>query len=124
MYAAGSAARLGGGGSYINPWVGLASAGGELFISGFAAGAWATNCYVVATATGEPCLIIDPGQDSIDRVHEIIRENHLTPAAVLLTHGHMDHVWSVAPVERDFGIPAYIHRDDRYRLVEIGRAHV
>lgn len=89
-----------------------------MFITGFPAGAWGTNCYVLASAPGEPCLIVDPGQSSIDRVHEIVRDNRLTPAAVLLTHGHMDHVWSVAPVSRDFRIPALIHAKDRYRLAD------
>src|SRR5210317_568821 len=89
-----------------------------MFITGFPAGSWSTNCYVVATAPGEPCVIVDPGQDSIDRVHAIIDENHLVPAAVVLTHGHMDHVWSVAPLSREFEIPALIHADDRYRLAD------
>jgi len=89
-----------------------------LFITGFPAGAWSTNCYVLATGPGEPCVIVDPGQDSIDRVHEIIGENRLVPAAVMLTHGHMDHVWSVAPVTRDFEVPALIHSADRYRLAD------
>jgi glyoxylase-like metal-dependent hydrolase (beta-lactamase superfamily II) len=89
-----------------------------VLIAGFPAGSWATNCYVVATGPGEPCLIIDPGQDSIDGVHEIIREHRLAPAAVLLTHGHIDHVWSVAPVSTQFGIPALIHAEDRHRLVD------
>ena len=89
-----------------------------MLIAGFPAGSWATNCYVVATGPGEPCLIIDPGQQSIDGVHEIIREHRLAPAAVLLTHGHIDHVWSVAPISAEFEIPAMIHADDRYRLVD------
>ena len=89
-----------------------------MFITGFPAGSWSTNCYVVAVGPGEPCLVVDPGQDSIDRVHDVVRENKLTPAAVLLTHGHIDHVWSVAPVSRDFEVPAFIHPADRYRLVD------
>ena len=89
-----------------------------MLITGFPAGSWATNCYVLAAAAGEPCLIIDPGQDSIDGVLEIIREHRLSPAAVLLTHGHIDHVWSVAPLGSQFDIPAIIHADDRYRLVD------
>ena len=89
-----------------------------MLIAGFPAGSWATNCYVIAAGPGEPCLVIDPGQGSIDGVHEIIREHRLAPAAVLLTHGHIDHVWSVAPVSSQFGIPALIHADDRYRLVD------
>lgn len=89
-----------------------------MLIAGFPAGSWATNCYVVATGPGEPCLIIDPGQDSIDGVHDLVREHRLLPAAVLLTHGHIDHVWSVAPLTSEFDVPALIHADDRYRLVD------
>jgi glyoxylase-like metal-dependent hydrolase (beta-lactamase superfamily II) len=89
-----------------------------LFITGFPAGSWSTNCYVLALGPGEPCIIVDPGQASIDHVHEIVREHHLVPAAVLLTHGHIDHVWSVAPVSRDFEVPAFIHAADRYRLAD------
>jgi len=89
-----------------------------VLVRGFAAGAWGTNCYVLAAAAGEPCVIVDPGQDSIDRLQEIVREQRLLPAAVLLTHGHVDHVWSVAPVAHGYGIPAYVHAADRYRLAD------
>jgi len=89
-----------------------------VLIAGFPAGSWATNCYVLAAGPGEPCLVIDPGQESIDGVHEIVREHRLRPAAVLLTHGHIDHVWSVAPIAAEFEIPALIHPDDRYRLAD------
>lgn len=90
-----------------------------MLVAGFPAGAWATNCYVVASGPGEPCVVVDPGQKSMGGVREILREQRLVPAAVLLTHGHIDHVWSVAPLSAQFGIPAYIHADDRYRLADI-----
>ncbi|MFM1918231.1 MAG: hypothetical protein RJB01_1746 [Actinomycetota bacterium] len=89
-----------------------------MFVSGFSAGAWGTNCYVLASGPGEACVIIDPGQDSITRVQDIIREHRLLPAAVLLTHGHIDHVWSVAPLTTEFEVPAVIHSADRYRLAD------
>lgn len=89
-----------------------------MLVLSFPAGSWSTNCYVIATAPGEPCLIVDPGQGSTAWLAEQVREHRLAPAAVLLTHGHIDHVWSVAPVSNDFGIPAYIHSDDRYRLAD------
>lgn len=89
-----------------------------MLIEGFPAGSWSTNCYVVATGPGEPAVIIDPGQDSIDGIREIISQNRLHPAAVILTHGHIDHVWSVAPLGKEFDIPALIHRDDHYRLAD------
>lgn len=89
-----------------------------MLIKGFPAGSWATNAYVVAAGPGEPAIIIDPGQDSMGGINEIVRAHRLTPAAVILTHGHIDHIWSVAPVSNEFGIPALIHVKDRYRLAD------
>jgi len=87
-----------------------------VLVAGFPAGAFAANCYIVATAPGEQCVIIDPGQDAVPGIEEILAEHRLRPAAVLLTHGHIDHVWSVAPVCGAQGIPAYIHPADRALL--------
>jgi hydroxyacylglutathione hydrolase len=87
-----------------------------VLVAGFPAGAFAANCYIVATAPGEQCVIIDPGQDAVAGIDEILAEHRLRPAAVLLTHGHIDHVWSVAPVCGAQGIPAYIHPADRALL--------
>jgi glyoxylase-like metal-dependent hydrolase (beta-lactamase superfamily II) len=87
-----------------------------VLIAGFPAGAFAANCYVVAPAAGEECVIIDPGQDAQPGIEEILAEHRLKPAAVLLTHGHLDHVWSVAPVCGAKDIPAYIHPADRMLL--------
>ena len=87
-----------------------------MFVTGFPAGSWSTNCYVVATGEGEDCLVVDPGQDSLEPLADVVREHRLRPVAVLLTHGHIDHVWSVAPLTAGHDIPAYIHEADRYRL--------
>jgi hydroxyacylglutathione hydrolase len=87
-----------------------------VLVAGFPAGAFAANCYVVASAPGTECVIIDPGQDAERGIDELLTEHRLKPAAVLLTHGHIDHVWSVAPVCGAKGIPAYIHPDDRALL--------
>ncbi|MEO5874605.1 MAG: MBL fold metallo-hydrolase [Streptosporangiaceae bacterium] len=84
-----------------------------MLVAGFPAGSFATNCYVVAPAAGEECVIIDPGQDAVDGVEEILKEHRLKPVAVILTHGHLDHVWSVAPVCGARNVPAWIHPDDR-----------
>jgi hydroxyacylglutathione hydrolase len=92
-----------------------------VLVAGFPAGSFAANCYVVASAPGEECVIIDPGQDAERGIDEILAEHRLRPAAVLLTHGHIDHVWSVAPVCGAKGIPAYIHPDDRALLSDPAR---
>ena len=93
-----------------------------MLITGFPAGSWATNCYVVAPGANERCVIIDPGQNSVSTLDEILREHKLQPAAVILTHGHLDHTWSVAPVCGAHDIPAYIHPRDRSQLSDPGRA--
>jgi hydroxyacylglutathione hydrolase len=92
-----------------------------VLVAGFPAGAFAANCYIVATAPGEQCVIVDPGQDAEPGIEEILAEHRLKPAAVLLTHGHIDHVWSVAPVCDARDIPAYIHPADRALLSDPGR---
>jgi hydroxyacylglutathione hydrolase len=85
---------------------------------GFPAQAFGTNCYVLAPAAGEECVIVDPGVGILGRLDEILREHRLKPAAVLLTHGHLDHVYSVTPVCGARGVPAYVHGADRYRLAD------
>jgi hydroxyacylglutathione hydrolase len=87
-----------------------------VLIAGFPAGSFAANCYVVAAGPGEQCLIVDPGQDAEPGIEEIIQRHRLQPAAVLLTHGHVDHIWSVAPVCGARNIPACIHPADRALL--------
>jgi hydroxyacylglutathione hydrolase len=89
-----------------------------VLVTGFPAGAFAANCYLVAPAPGEECVIIDPGQDAERGIEELIDRYRLKPIAVLLTHGHIDHMWSVAPVCGAKGIPAYIHPDDRELLAD------
>jgi hydroxyacylglutathione hydrolase len=92
-----------------------------VLIAGFPAGSLAANCYLVAAAAGEECLIIDPGQDAEAGINEIIDRYRLRPAAVLATHGHIDHIWSIAPVCGARNIPAYIHPADRALLSDPGR---
>jgi glyoxylase-like metal-dependent hydrolase (beta-lactamase superfamily II) len=89
-----------------------------LLIAGFPAGSFGTNCYVIAPGAGERCVVVDPGQDAVDGVAEILRTQRLRPAAVLLTHGHLDHMWSVTPVCGAHDVPAYIHPADRFMLAD------
>lgn len=87
-----------------------------MLVIGFPAQAFATNCYILAPQPGEECVIVDPGIGVVDELDEVLREHRLKPAAVLLTHGHLDHIYSVTPVCGARDVPAYIHRDDEYRL--------
>jgi hydroxyacylglutathione hydrolase len=89
-----------------------------VLIAGFPAGSWAANCYVVATDPGAECVVVDPGQDAATGVAEIVREHRLKPVAVLLTHGHIDHMWSVTPVSGTYDATAWIHPSDRHLLAD------
>jgi len=92
-----------------------------VLIVGFPAGSFAANCYLVASGPRSECVIIDPGQDAEVGINQVVDEYHLQPVAVLATHGHIDHIWSVAPVCGARGIPAYIHPADRALLSDPGR---
>ncbi|MGN6174953.1 MAG: MBL fold metallo-hydrolase, partial [Streptosporangiaceae bacterium] len=92
-----------------------------MLVAGFPVGSFAANCYVVAPGPGEECVIIDPGQDAEAGIADILATHQLKPVAVMLTHGHIDHVWSVVPVCGARGIPAYIHPSDRALLSDPAR---
>ena len=87
-----------------------------VLITGFPAGMLACNCYVLAQRAGADAIVVDPGQRAMTRLRQILDENRLTPAAVLLTHGHIDHIWSAQKVADTYGCPAYIHPEDRFML--------
>ncbi|GAA2660821.1 MBL fold metallo-hydrolase [Paractinoplanes durhamensis] len=89
-----------------------------MLVTGVEAQAFGTNCYVVAVGPGEQCLIVDPGIGVLDQLDELIAQHRLHPAAVLLTHGHLDHTFSVAPVCGARGITAYVHPADREMLAD------
>ncbi len=89
-----------------------------MLVAGFPAGPWGTNCWLLATAAGSECIVIDPGKDAAPGVADLVREHRLKPVAVLLTHGHIDHMWSVAPVAGSHDAAAWIHPADRHLLTD------
>jgi hydroxyacylglutathione hydrolase len=89
-----------------------------VLIAAFPAGPWGTNCYVAATGPGTECVVIDPGKDATQDLERVLREHRLKPVAVLVTHGHIDHMWSVAPVAGTYDATAWIHPRDRHLLAD------
>ena len=89
-----------------------------MLVASFAAQMYATNCWVLATGEGSECIVIDPGMPDVSlELAELLSKHRLKPVATLLTHGHLDHTFSVVPVCDGYGIPAYIHSEDRYLLL-------
>ena len=62
--------------------------------------------------------MVDPGVECRAGIEDVLAEHRLRPVAVMLTHGHIDHMFSVLPVCGGYGIPAYIHPDDRSLLAD------
>ena len=89
-----------------------------MLIAGFPSAVTDTNCWVVATGAGEQSVVIDPGIGIMGQLDEVIAERRLHPIAVLLTHGHFDHTFSVLPVCQARDVPAYIHPADRGQLAD------
>lgn len=87
-----------------------------MLIAGFPAGSFQANCYLLASAAGADCLVVDPGENAIEPLQQLLTEHALTPVAVLLTHGHLDHIASAAEFCRSAEIPAYLHPDDQHLL--------
>ena len=74
------------------------------------------NTYVVAGPSGS-CVVVDPGFLSPreeETVLGFMRSKGLEPEAVLLTHGHMDHIYGVASIQKKFGIPVYMSDKDKH----------
>ncbi len=90
----------------------------SVLMTGFPAGLLKCNCYVLAAHPGADAIVVDPGQRAMGRLRRILDENRLTPAAVLLTHGHIDHIWSAQKVSDTYGCPTYIHPEDRFMLTD------
>ena len=83
-----------------------------MLIRSFPAGAFGTNCYAVAPGAGQECVVVDPGMDAVEPLAAMLAADGLKPVAVVLTHGHLDHTFSVLPVCDGYDIPAYLHPAD------------
>jgi len=94
-----------------------------VLIRSFPAGAFGTNCYAVAAGAGQECVVVDPGMDAVEPLAQLLADDGLKPVAVVLTHGHLDHTFSVLPVCDGYGIPAYLHPDDSGMLADPVRWH-
>jgi hydroxyacylglutathione hydrolase len=95
-----------------------------MLIDSFAAPMYATNCWVLATEPGSECVVIDPGMPDVShQLSEILGKHDLKPVAVIATHGHLDHTFSIQPIADGYQIPTYIHSEDRAFLSQPENLH-
>ena len=74
-------------------------------------GDYQTNCYIIHEDGEKSCILIDPGYQS-DDILDACSEKGLSIAAILLTHGHFDHVGAVKELAAETGCPVYLHEAD------------
>ena len=80
-----------------------------------------TNCWILATGIGQECIIVDPGiakPNLVKNILEKVSEHNLKPAAILITHGHLDHIFSVLPLSREIPMRTFITGADRFLLTD------
>ena len=95
-----------------------------MLVLSYPAPMFATNCWVIAPGEGSECIIVDPGMPDISAEVEMIIEEHgLKPVAALLTHGHLDHTFSIKPLADGYEIPTYIHSEDRRFITDPAGIH-
>ena len=78
-----------------------------------------TNCWILATEARQEAVIVDPGigrPNLVKSISEKISEHKLKPVAVLITHGHLDHMFSVVPLTTEIPMRTFISPDDRFLL--------
>jgi len=77
---------------------------------------FATNCWIFATGKNSEAFIVDPGMaipDLVGEISEVLERHNLKPIATIVTHGHLDHTFSVQPLDEKYGVSTYIHPKDR-----------
>ena len=79
-----------------------------------------TNCYLVMNQESGEAFIVDPGDDA-DRIEAALMRMGAKPAAILLTHGHFDHILAVNELKTKYGIPVYASENEEETLREPAR---
>ena len=86
----------------------------EPFVLGAPLGRWQTNCYAVGDRELGTAVLVDPGETAEAQAIEMLASVDVRCEAILLTHGHLDHLWAVPELARSLDVPVLLHADDRW----------
>lgn len=77
-------------------------------------GLWQANCFVIGDRERGRAVVVDPGQHGAVPVVEMLGALELVCEAVLLTHGHLDHLWAAPELAEELDVPVLLHPDDHW----------
>jgi hydroxyacylglutathione hydrolase len=86
----------------------------DRFVLGAPLGRWQTNVWIVGDRARGGAVVIDPGEHGETQVPELLAQAGVRCEAILLTHGHLDHLWAVPGLARELEVPVLLHADDRW----------
>lgn len=87
-------------------------------IETFVTGIISTNCYVVHNEDTKEAVIIDPAYYP-KKMKAYIAEEGLEIRAILLTHGHFDHIMGIDAILEEFPVPVFVHEDEEELINDI-----
>ncbi len=92
----------------------------SITVEKFVTGPIETNTYIIADKKSKECLIVDPS-NGVDEVLSFITKEKLKPLAIIITHGHFDHIGGIPEITDRFPeIPVYIHPKEKIMLSDPG----
>ena len=84
---------------------------GQIEIKSMTLGMVATNCYLIINKENKEALLVDPADNAL-RISNVIEENGCTLTAILLTHGHFDHIMALNDLKKRYNVPVYAHEEE------------
>ncbi len=85
---------------------------GQTLMQRILAGAMRTNCYLIYDAETKKALLVDPAEEAL-KISRTIDEGELVPEAILLTHGHFDHIGAVEQLRSQYHCPVYCLEEEK-----------
>lgn len=86
----------------------------DRFVLGAPLGRWQTNCYLIGDRELGRAVVVDPGEHGEVEVPRLLEAAGVECEAILLTHGHLDHLWGVPSLASRLDVPAFLHADDAW----------